>query len=309
MALVYPDVVLISSDDEDDGQTNFMTSVANPEIVLISSDDEDGERNLEEGVASEQEAEYIDLDDDESDKEEEDNNIVVEKLNMEISVDNCDRSGGNNLHALSLPECKEYLRKHGIRVSGTKEECIQRIEEHNRPKEEKAKFLFPESSFSINCTGDARERDVVFLRGKHVDKRTVAGRIVKVRQCGSRDKHKFLIKVLWTLPSMNNSRRLPWLVRSHNLYKFGTFRQPWKDETIRSKMFEEKHGPATRKRKLKKKDIALNKNEGKKRQKVSHNGPSPSKQPTQTAKQKSSKGKDARATRVKETKKGSKRKS
>ncbi|KAI7750830.1 hypothetical protein M8C21_028092, partial [Ambrosia artemisiifolia] len=69
-------------------------------------------------------------------------------------------------------------------------------------------------------------------------------------------------------------------------------------------MSEEKHGPATRKRKLKKTDIALNKNEGKKRQKVSHNGPSTSKQPTQTAKQKSSKGKDARATRVKETKKG-----
>ncbi|KAM0032199.1 putative transcription regulator SAP family [Helianthus debilis subsp. tardiflorus] len=567
MAIGDSDVILISSDDEDDGETNFVTAAVNPDIVLISSDDDDGERNLDEGVASEHEADYIQFDEYESDKEEDDD---VEKLNIEECVDNNNSQGGNDLHALSLNECKTYLRKHGMRVSGTKEECVQRIEEHTRLKDgnaeslypkssfsinctgdacrgdivlfkqnmynnqrdiigrrtvagrivnesysastehtfsvevlwskwfkkldplsillvkgrnlyqfgtfrqaweseaersevlkekhergkearrkrkwketefdvgdnkgkkrhkvshkvsshskhkhankntkahyqdvlfqnldlkrstqltyhsdpncsmysdhhlqeasvpfsydttlqlndlppgssvdhshhnneqqvpnqalsqppdhhhhasespvhrsidEKAMIHFPESSFSINCTGDARERDVVlfkqpvYMRGKVTEKkRTVAGRIVKARQCESGDEHKFLIKVLWTIPSIINRRRFTMRVRSHNLYKYGAFRQPWKNEAMRSKMFEEKHGPVTRKlrRKLKKMDSALNKNKGAKRQKVSHTESSPSKQPTQKA---SSKRKGAGASPVKKTKTGSKMKS
>ncbi|XP_076945785.1 uncharacterized protein LOC143616989 [Bidens hawaiensis] len=166
----------------------------------------------------------------------------------------------------------------------------------DRSKDEKAKLHFPISSFSINCTGDARERDIVLFKqqvyhaGKHADKkRTVAGRIVKVRQCEARDKHRFLIKVLWTIPYMENFWRSTLLVRSRNLYKFGTFRQPWKNEAMRSQMLEEQHKPSSFKRKLKKTDIALNKNKGVKRQKVSYNGPSSSKQPTQVAKHKFSK--------------------
>ncbi|XP_076886950.1 uncharacterized protein LOC143536964 [Bidens hawaiensis] len=173
----------------------------------------------------------------------------------------------------------------------------------DRSKDEKAKLQFPISSFSINCTGDAHKRDIVLFKqqvyraGKSEDKkRTVAGRIVKVRQYEARDKHRFLIKVLWTIPYMENFRHSTLLVRSRNLYKFGTFRQPWKNEAMTSQMLEEQHKPALFKQKLKKADIALNKNKGVKRQKVSHNGPSSSKQPTQVVKHKFSKKKGASAS-------------
>lgn len=35
-----------------------------------------------------------------------------------------------DLGALSLKGCKAFLRKHGLRLSGTKMVCIQRINEH-----------------------------------------------------------------------------------------------------------------------------------------------------------------------------------
>ncbi|KAI3726264.1 hypothetical protein L1987_66061 [Smallanthus sonchifolius] len=186
-----------------------------------------------------------------------------------------------------------------------------------RSTEEIAKSRFPKSSFSINCTGDAHNGDIVLFKehaymggNKGGKKRTVAGRIVKVRQCESKDKHKFLIKVLWTTPSINNRRPSTLLVRSHNLYKFGTFRRPWRNEANRSKMFKEKHGPATRKRKLKNTNIALDKNKGAKRQKGSHNETSQNAKQNKKAKknkkakQKSSKRKGASATPLKETKTG-----
>lgn len=39
---------------------------------------------------------------------------------------------GGDLGALNLQGCKSYLCKHGLRVSGTKMVCIQRIKEHWR---------------------------------------------------------------------------------------------------------------------------------------------------------------------------------
>ncbi|KAK3023966.1 hypothetical protein RJ639_042856 [Escallonia herrerae] len=47
----------------------------------------------------------------------------------------CDRiigllKEGSDLRELNLAECKTYLRKHGLRLSGAKAECIQRIKEH-----------------------------------------------------------------------------------------------------------------------------------------------------------------------------------
>lgn len=38
-----------------------------------------------------------------------------------------ERSG---LQELNLEDCRAYLRKHGLRITGTKAECIQRIMEH-----------------------------------------------------------------------------------------------------------------------------------------------------------------------------------
>ncbi|KAC9462860.1 hypothetical protein E3N88_45788 [Mikania micrantha] len=184
----------------------------------------------------------------------------------------------------------------------------------SRLTDAEAKSCFPKSSFSINCTGNACTGDVVLFK-QHVylgksklgKKRTIAGRIVKVHKCGSKDVHKFMIRVLWVTPSLNLHQRLTLPVRSHDLYQFGTFRQPWKNEADRLKLVEDKNGPATRKQKPKKTDIASNKNKGAKRQKVSHNGRLQIKLPIQIAKHKSSKKKGANATTVKGTKAGHKK--
>lgn len=39
---------------------------------------------------------------------------------------------GSDLKSLNVKECKAYLRKHGLRLSGTKAVCIERIVEHWR---------------------------------------------------------------------------------------------------------------------------------------------------------------------------------
>lgn len=40
--------------------------------------------------------------------------------------------GRGDLQELKMVECKVYLRRHGLRLSGTKEECVERIKEHWR---------------------------------------------------------------------------------------------------------------------------------------------------------------------------------
>ncbi|KAI3862941.1 hypothetical protein MKW92_050690, partial [Papaver armeniacum] len=61
---------------------------------------------------------------------------------------------GGDLQSLKHEDCKVYLRKHDLRLSGTKSVCIQRIQEHWRSlriKDGGEKF-YPWSSFTINCT-------------------------------------------------------------------------------------------------------------------------------------------------------------
>ncbi|XP_042493425.1 nucleolar transcription factor 1-B-like isoform X2 [Macadamia integrifolia] len=40
--------------------------------------------------------------------------------------------GGADLQELKLEECKAYLRKHSLRLTGNKAVCVQRIQEHWR---------------------------------------------------------------------------------------------------------------------------------------------------------------------------------
>lgn len=90
---------------------------------------------------------------------------------------------GSDLKALNVIECKAYLRKHGLRLSGTKAVFIERIVEHwrygvlwllplslvlwifndyfifswssliLRIKDGSGEKLYPRSSFAINCKG------------------------------------------------------------------------------------------------------------------------------------------------------------
>ena len=52
--------------------------------------------------------------------------------------------GRSDMQELRLDECKAYLRRHNLRLSGNKEECIARIEEHS-------KLVLYLKAFSIVC--------------------------------------------------------------------------------------------------------------------------------------------------------------
>lgn len=55
--------------------------------------------------------------------------MFLRLVNLESYVGSCFLEIGD-LGALSLKGCKAFLRKHGLRLSGTKMVCIQRINEH-----------------------------------------------------------------------------------------------------------------------------------------------------------------------------------
>ncbi|PPD81356.1 hypothetical protein GOBAR_DD21715 [Gossypium barbadense] len=111
---------------------------------------------------------------------------------------------GGDLESLSLKQLKAYLRNHGLRITGTKAVCQQRILEHWRIKDGRAEALYPRSSFFINCTGDVCKGDVVLFtqkvykkfnkmtrRGKLLGKRTIAGRVVKESYGKAKQQHTF----------------------------------------------------------------------------------------------------------------------
>ncbi|KAK4416223.1 Zinc finger CCCH domain-containing protein 62 [Sesamum alatum] len=162
--------------------------------------------------------------------------------------------GGSDLQELKLVECKAYLRKHSLRVSGSKEECIERIKEHLRLKDGNGEAFYPRSSFTIDCTGDVCKGDVVLFnqkvyqnfdkmtrRGSHSGRRTVAGRIVKESYGVARQQHTFTVEVLWSRGTKKLAPLYPLLVKGRNLYKLKTFRQRWKNEKGRLEVLAEKH--------------------------------------------------------------------
>ncbi|KAI8535234.1 hypothetical protein RHMOL_Rhmol10G0158300 [Rhododendron molle] len=177
------------------------------------------------------------------------------------------RSG---LQELNLKDCRAYLRKHGLRITGTKTECIQRIMEHWRIKDGIAEALFPRSSFTINSTGKVSfthvmsAKEILFCSrrkytrssnsllslnrfdkatrsGTSIGKRTVAGRVIKESYGAAKQQHTFTVEVLWSKGMKKLPPLFPLLVKGRNLYKLKTFRQRWKNETERHKVLAEKH--------------------------------------------------------------------
>ncbi|XP_020586814.1 zinc finger CCCH domain-containing protein 62-like [Phalaenopsis equestris] len=262
-----------SSDDEEDEEES---SGQEDEESDYESEEEEDETESEEEEDEEDESESesdqeVEVESDESSDEEgcdEDDSIEDEdddgcdwKEGKLTDKDLCDKvvnllcQRNKKLDVLKLEECKAYLRKHELIISGGKATCIQRILEHWRLKDGKGERLYPKSSFSINCTGDVCQGDVVIFKQRVYDKsnkvsrigivigkRTIAGRIVKESYGRAKQQHTFTVEVLWSkgahpLPSLH-----PLLVKGRNLYRYRTFRQRWDNEAERSKVLEEKHG-------------------------------------------------------------------
>ncbi|OMP02068.1 hypothetical protein COLO4_11378 [Corchorus olitorius] len=200
-----------------------------------SSSSGEGETEEEEGDES-----------DDDDRNEDDESLCNRVINL--------LKEGGELESLSLKECKTYLRNHGLRLTGTKAVCQQRILEHWKIKNGNAEALYPRSSFYINCTGDVCKGDVVLFtqkvfekfdkvtrHGKVLGRRTVVGRVVKESYGKAKQQHTFTVEVLWSKGTKKLPPLFPLLVKGRNLYKLKTYRQRWSDEAERRKVLAEKH--------------------------------------------------------------------
>ncbi|GER53591.1 zinc finger CCCH domain-containing protein [Striga asiatica] len=157
---------------------------------------------------------------------------------------------------LKVEQCKIYLRKHGLRLSGNKETLILRIKEHIEIVDGGGEKKYPASSFVLNCKGDACTGDIVMFEqnvyeafsiasrsanGPPCGTRIVAGRIVKESYGAAKQQHTFTIEVLWSKGEKPLNPLHPLLIKGRNLYRLKTMRRKWEDEGERQKMLSEKH--------------------------------------------------------------------
>ncbi|KAL1293517.1 hypothetical protein AAHE18_19G079200 [Arachis hypogaea] len=163
---------------------------------------------------------------------------------------------GGMLERLKVDECKLYLRKNCLRLSGNKDVLVQRIKEHLQIINGGGERKYPPSSFVLDCKGDACTGDVVLFEqnvyemfniasrsasGPSCGKRTVAGRIVKESYGTAKQQHTFTIEVLWSKGEKPFPPLHPLLIKGRNLYRLKTLRQKWEDEGERQKILTEKH--------------------------------------------------------------------
>ncbi|XP_022715326.1 uncharacterized protein LOC111274723 isoform X2 [Durio zibethinus] len=160
------------------------------------------------------------------------------------------------LEKLKVDECKVYLRKNGLRLSGKKDLLIQRIKEHLEILNGGGEKKYPLSSFVLNCKGDACTGDVVMFEqnvyetfniasrsacGPPCGTRIIAGRIVKESYGAAKQQHTFTIEVLWSRGKKPLPPLYPLLIKGRNLYRLKTLRQRWEDEGERQKVLMDKH--------------------------------------------------------------------
>ncbi|XP_060218168.1 zinc finger CCCH domain-containing protein 62-like [Lycium barbarum] len=160
------------------------------------------------------------------------------------------------IEKLKVEQCKVYLRKHGLRLTGSKDTLIQRIKEHTDIVDGRGEEKYPPSSFVLNCKGDACTGDVVMFEqnvyemfniasrsatGPPCGTRIVAGRIVKESYGAKKQQHTFTVEVLWSKGEKPLPPLHPLLIKGRNLYRLKTLRQKWDNEAERQKILSEKH--------------------------------------------------------------------
>ncbi|KAH6788253.1 SAP domain-containing protein [Perilla frutescens var. hirtella] len=239
-------VVEISSDESNSPPSECDGGVAEEISSSTSCDDDDDwsdwnnsddEDNAEVSVDEDREIDDVDKPDEES---------MCNKVIRFIE-------GRSDMQELRVDECKAYLRTHRLRLSGTKEECIERIKEHWKLKDGNGEIFYPRSSFRLDCTGDVCKGDIVLFhqrvhqtsgktaRNRTVGRRTVAGRIIKESYGATRQQHTFTVEVLWNRGTKKLDPLFPLLVKGRNLYRLKTFRQLWQNEKERVEVLAEKH--------------------------------------------------------------------
>ncbi|XP_010268684.1 PREDICTED: zinc finger CCCH domain-containing protein 62-like isoform X2 [Nelumbo nucifera] len=211
-------------DDDDDDYEEDTGGTSSSDDVSDWNEDEEADRGSDDDVS-----ETVKPLDDEA------------RCNRVINI----LKGGDDLHALKLEECKAYLRKHGLRLTGTKAVCVQRIREHWR---------FDKVTRSSNVIG----------------RRTIAGRILKESYGEAKQQHTFTVEVLWSKGPKKLPPLFPLLVKGRNLYRLKTFRQPWSNEAERAKVLAEKHQRGTEARHVRAMKKSRSANGGPKHRRNSH---------------------------------------
>ncbi|KAK9231823.1 hypothetical protein WN943_022063 [Citrus x changshan-huyou] len=145
---------------------------------------------------------------------------------------------------LKVEQCKVYLRKNGLRLTGNKPTLIQRIKEHLEISNGGGERRYPIFSFVLDCKGDACTGDVVMFKqnvykmfniaacsasGPPCGKRIVAGRIVKESYGAAKQQHTFTIEVLWSKGEKPLPPLHPLLIKGRNLYRLKILRQVCKE--------------------------------------------------------------------------------
>ncbi|KAK1278064.1 Zinc finger CCCH domain-containing protein 62 [Acorus gramineus] len=242
------------------------------------------------------------------DRSESDTDELSDSTPSDRSV--CDRvirllQRGDDLRSLKLGECKAYLRVSGLRISGCKEVCVQRIQEHWREmhgdhgdimnndrgncatgypvihvkvtKNFQGMFVMVMSLCSSRGYMRSMFRFDIKTRGggaKIIGKRTIAGRVVKESYGAAKQQHTFTvspgkIEILWCKGVKSLPPLFPLLVKGRNLYRLKTFRQRWNNESERSKVLDEKHKRGAAARRTRERAKARSRHEGSKHQRRS----------------------------------------
>ncbi|KAH9713773.1 hypothetical protein KPL71_020458 [Citrus sinensis] len=119
---------------------------------------------------------------------------------------------------LKVEQCKVYLRKNGLRLTGNKPTLIQRIKEHLEISNGGGERRYPIFSFVLDCKACSAS-------GPPCGKRIVAGRIVKESYGAAKQQHTFTIEVLWSKGEKPLPPLHPLLIKGRNLYHLKTLRQ------------------------------------------------------------------------------------
>ncbi|KAL6568320.1 hypothetical protein OROHE_004004 [Orobanche hederae] len=202
-----------------------------------------------------------------TDGKEDERSDVIEMVMPELDEEEEDQKSyetiqkiieGGQVERLKIEQCKIYLRKHGLRLSGNKETLTLRIKEHIDIVNGGGEKKYPASSFVLNCKGDACMGDIVVFEqnvyemfsiasrsanGPPSGTRFIAGRIVNESYGAAKQQHTFTmtIEVLWSKGEKPLPPLHPLLIKGRNLYRLKTMRQKWEDEGERQKMLSEKH--------------------------------------------------------------------
>ncbi|MCD7457831.1 hypothetical protein HAX54_036387 [Datura stramonium] len=127
------------------------------------------------------------------------------------------------IEKLKVEQCKVYLRKHGLRLTGSKDTLIQRIKEHTDILDGRGEEKYPPSSFVLNCKGDACTGDVVMFEQNVYEMFSIASRSATGPPCGTRIVAGRIVKESYGAKK-----------QQHTFTK-------WNDEAERQKILSEKH--------------------------------------------------------------------